>query len=104
MADDTFRSVCSPACLTLRSKAPVPLINFACTPDTSFVYTSLRETERDWDKELENDVKQECEEKYGKVLEIYVERESQVRTKIEPSLAECDADHELNLGGNLYPI
>jgi hypothetical protein len=37
-----------------------------------------RETGRDWDKELAEDVKGECEEKYGKVESIKVERESQV--------------------------
>ena len=36
------------------------------------------ETERDWDKELAEDVKNECEEKYGPVSFIKVEKESQV--------------------------
>ncbi|GAA5895493.1 uncharacterized protein JCM6883_001525 [Sporobolomyces salmoneus] len=35
------------------------------------------ETERDWDLELAEDVKSECEDKYGKVLDIYVAKESQ---------------------------
>ncbi|EDR14974.1 uncharacterized protein LACBIDRAFT_181470 [Laccaria bicolor S238N-H82] len=35
------------------------------------------ETERDWDKELADDVKVECENKYGKVEAIKVERETQ---------------------------
>ncbi|KIM66228.1 hypothetical protein SCLCIDRAFT_1211456 [Scleroderma citrinum Foug A] len=35
------------------------------------------ETDRDWDKELGEDVKGECEEKYGKVDAIKVERDSQ---------------------------
>ncbi|KDQ63590.1 hypothetical protein JAAARDRAFT_120563 [Jaapia argillacea MUCL 33604] len=35
------------------------------------------ETERDWDKDLADDVKGECEEKYGKVEAIKVESESQ---------------------------
>jgi RNA-binding protein 39 len=39
---------------------------------------TLRETERDWDKELADDVKVECENKYGKVEAIKVERETQV--------------------------
>ena len=39
-----------------------------------------RETERDWDKDLAEDVKDECETKYGRVLAIKVERESQVCT------------------------
>jgi hypothetical protein len=37
-----------------------------------------RETERDWDKDLAEDVKGECEEKYGNVLAIKVEKETQV--------------------------
>jgi hypothetical protein len=36
------------------------------------------ETERDWDIELRDDVKGEVEDKYGKVLEIFVVKESQV--------------------------
>jgi len=36
------------------------------------------ETERDWDLELAEDVKSECEDKYGKVLTIFVVKESQV--------------------------
>lgn len=36
------------------------------------------ETERDWDKELAEDVKGECEEKYGTVEFIKVEKESEV--------------------------
>lgn len=39
-----------------------------------------RETERDWDKDLAEDVKGECEEKYGQVEAIKVEKETQVRT------------------------
>lgn len=40
----------------------------------------LRETERDWDKDLAEDVKGEVEAKYGQVLAIKVEKESQVRS------------------------
>ncbi|KAJ3790958.1 hypothetical protein GGU10DRAFT_281419 [Lentinula aff. detonsa] len=35
------------------------------------------ETEKDWDKDLGDDVKSECEEKYGKVEAIKVEKETQ---------------------------
>lgn len=37
------------------------------------------ETEPDWDKDLAEDVKGECESKYGKVERIKVIRDSQVR-------------------------
>ncbi len=37
-----------------------------------------RESEKDWDKDLAEDVKGESEGKYGKVLAIKVERDSQV--------------------------
>ena len=40
-----------------------------------------RETERDWDKDLAEDVKSEVEEKYGRVDFIKVEKESQVRAQ-----------------------
>ena len=46
-----------------------------------------RETERDWDKDLAEDVKDECETKYGRVLAIKVERESQV------CAYSCGCDH-----------
>lgn len=37
-----------------------------------------RETEPDWDRDLAEDVKGECQSKYGKVLHIKVERDSEV--------------------------
>ena len=40
----------------------------------------FRETERDWDKDLAEDVKGECENKYGPVTTIKVEKETQVST------------------------
>jgi len=40
----------------------------------------FRETERDWDKDLAEDVKGECENKYGPVMTIKVEKETQVST------------------------
>lgn len=42
------------------------------------MFNPAEETERDWDIELRDDVKSECESKYGKVQEIYVEKESAV--------------------------
>lgn len=38
----------------------------------------LRETDPDWDKDLAEDVKGECQTKYGKVVHIKVERDSDV--------------------------
>ena len=35
-----------------------------------------RETERDWDKDLAEEVKGECEEKYGQVEAIKVDKDS----------------------------
>jgi len=35
------------------------------------------ETERDWDVELAEDVRQECQDKYGKVIDLKVEKESE---------------------------
>lgn len=37
-----------------------------------------RETDTDWDKDLAEDVKRECEEKYGKVAALKVEPQSKV--------------------------
>lgn len=44
----------------------------------NFHLRPFRETERDWDKDLAEDVKGECEQQYGKVDRIKVEKESQV--------------------------
>lgn len=41
--------------------------------------TAFRETEKDWDTDLADDIKGEVEAKYGPVLRIKVEKESQVR-------------------------
>ncbi|KAI0932138.1 hypothetical protein AcW1_000658 [Taiwanofungus camphoratus] len=41
------------------------------------MFNPENETERDWDKELAEDVKVECEDKYGRVEFIKVEKESQ---------------------------
>ncbi|KAI0825071.1 splicing factor CC1-like protein [Trametes gibbosa] len=41
------------------------------------MFNPEEETERDWDKDLADDVKSECETKYGPVLAIKVEKESQ---------------------------
>lgn len=42
------------------------------------MFNPAEETEPDWDTELRDDVKSECESKYGPVVEIYVEKESNV--------------------------
>jgi len=41
------------------------------------MFNPEEETERDWDKDLADDVKGECEGKYGKVEHITVDKESQ---------------------------
>jgi RNA-binding protein 23/39 len=41
-----------------------------------------RETDADWDKELAEDVKGECESKYGPVDRIKVEKETQVKLTV----------------------
>jgi RNA-binding protein 39 len=43
------------------------------------LFAAHRETERDWDKDLAEDVKGECSTKYGPVQAIKVEKETQVR-------------------------
>ena len=37
---------------------------------------AISETERDWDKDLADEVKGECEEKYGRVEAIKVDKDS----------------------------
>jgi hypothetical protein len=41
-------------------------------------HSSCRETEAGWDKDLAEDVKSECEDKYGHVVAIKVETDSEV--------------------------
>ena len=48
-----------------------------------------RETERDWDKDLAEDVKGECEGKYGPVTAIKVEKETQVSPNVLFFLTYC---------------
>lgn len=45
------------------------------------MFNPEEESERGWDMELRDDVKGECEEKYGPVLAIAIEKESTVRGK-----------------------
>jgi RNA-binding protein 39 len=42
------------------------------------MFDPAEETEKDWDRELRDDVKGECESKYGPVAEIHVDKESAV--------------------------
>lgn len=49
-------------------------------PVTHPYYSS--ETEANWDKELAEDVKGECESKYGSVLALKVEKDSQARAPL----------------------
>lgn len=51
----------------------------------SDAFNAAEETERDWDTDLREDVKGEVETKYGKVVEIFVLRESAVRLPHYPS-------------------
>ena len=45
-------------------------------PVRLFTERTARETERDWDKDLADEVKGECEDKYGKVEAIKVDKDS----------------------------
>lgn len=54
------------------------------------------ETERDWDLDLRDDVKGECEDKYGKVAEIFVIKESQV-SSLYVSHPPSNADPRLDV-------
>ncbi|PIL31901.1 transporter [Ganoderma sinense ZZ0214-1] len=62
------------------------------------MFNPEEETERDWDKDLAEDVKGECETKYGRVLAIKVEKESQgeIYVKFETVDAAREAIEGLN--------
>ena len=62
-----------------------------CTCNDLFLtLVFFRETDADWDKELADDVKGECEAKYGPVDRIKVERESQVKSMFLPRSLATD--------------
>ncbi|KAF8905548.1 hypothetical protein CPB84DRAFT_1814171 [Gymnopilus junonius] len=61
---------------------PAPRVNIPQTMTSRSVllknmFDPEKETERDWDKDLAEDVKGECETKYGSVAAIKVEKETQ---------------------------
>lgn len=60
------------------------------------------ETERDWDKDLADDVKSECETKYGKVDFIKVERESQGEIYVKFDAIESAASAIEALNGRWF--
>ena len=43
------------------------------------LFDAREETEPNWDKDLRDDVKAECEAKYGPVADIFLDRDSTVR-------------------------
>ena len=87
LTDSLCRAGSGPTSLRRRPRtctsAPIPCAT--CT-DLVALHSMLKdafdpeeETERDWDIDLRDDVKSEVESKYGKVSEIFVVKESQVR-------------------------
>jgi hypothetical protein len=73
------------------------------------MFNPEEETERDWDVELREDVKGEVESKYGKVSEIFVEKESAVRERGSLCRGESREIPKLNThagstGRNLHSI
>ena len=66
-------------CLLLRNMFdPEELVSSLFPRHVYWLPCTYRETERDWDKELAADVKEECEGKYGPVEALKIEVESQV--------------------------
>lgn len=59
---------------------------------SSFRFHGCRETEPDWDKDLAEDVKDECQAKYGPVTSIHVEKES--AGEIYVTFANLDASRK----------
>ena len=66
----------------------------------SLTLVFFRESDADWDKELAEDVKGECEVKYGPVDRIKVERESQVKLMLLPQSSSA----KQYLGGDLLEV
>ncbi|GAA5825069.1 hypothetical protein JCM11251_006087 [Rhodosporidiobolus azoricus] len=60
------------------------------------------ETERDWDTDLAEDVKGECEDKYGKVADIYVVKESQGEIYIRFEAVESAVKAVSGLNGRWF--
>lgn len=67
------------------------------------MFNPAEETDKDWDLELRDDVKSECQDKYGAVAEIHVDKESSVGVLAHfiPALA----DKSVHVGwGDLCPL
>jgi hypothetical protein len=81
--DRTFLKPCSHAqsCWKICS-IPKSQCFWLSMPYIWLSFLAIRETERDWDKDLAEDVKGECESKYGPVTAIKVEKETQVSPNV----------------------
>ncbi|KIJ68490.1 hypothetical protein HYDPIDRAFT_24760 [Hydnomerulius pinastri MD-312] len=66
------------------------------------MFSPEEETERDWDKELADDVKGECEEKYGKVDAIKVEKDSQGEIYLKFDSIDSAKDAVQGLNGRWF--
>jgi RNA-binding protein 39 len=66
------------------------------------MFDPAEETERDWDIELREDVKAECEEKYGRVVDIHVAKESAVGCGHSLASSRQSADILLRYQGEIY--
>ncbi|KDE05681.1 hypothetical protein MVLG_03915 [Microbotryum lychnidis-dioicae p1A1 Lamole] len=62
----------------LKTSVPRPIIPTATTRNVVMAnaFNPEEETEPDWDVELRDDVKEECQNSYGPILDIYVLKES----------------------------
>jgi len=87
-------------------KAPLLRPNIPVATSRSILlrnaFSAEEETERDWDKDLADDVKGECEEKYGGVLEIYVDKESQGEIYIRFKDVEAATKATAGLNGRWF--
>ena len=63
-----------------------------------------RETERDWDKELAEEVRAECEDKYGPVAGIKVEKETQVCRKLCSSIRNLSSVFRVKFTSSSKPL
>ena len=73
---------------------PCVLLKNMCDPS--------EETEADWDKEIAEDVKQECESKFGAVSHIHVDRDSKGFAYLKFALEEAAVKAKKSLHGRWF--
>ncbi|SCV70219.1 BQ2448_1613 [Microbotryum intermedium] len=88
----------------LKTSIPRPIIPTATTRNVVMgnAFNPEEETEQDWDLELRDDVKEECQNSYGPILDIYVLKESKGEIYIRFGSVEDAVKAVAGLNGRFF--